>query len=263
MHAADDADDEAAARGGEVDGQGARRADGGLHRARGSEQVVGGGGGEEDEVEISAATPAAASAFLDASAASEVSDSSPEMTCLLPMPVRANPLVVGVDELGEIVVGEVLRRDGHPDAGDLRPRGGEGCAGDERRPRARDTRAVLPAVVVLRAPPDCAREPTAKHAGRRGHRQRRHRRDPSVFVCRSLSPLSRVRPPRSDPFRARVTRESRRADGRRRPCRDVIARVERAMRQPMSGSAGGVARGELTPQPDCHTAARIMDKKCS
>ena len=44
VNAVDDADDEAAARGGEVDGQGARRADGGLHRARGSEEVVGGGG---------------------------------------------------------------------------------------------------------------------------------------------------------------------------------------------------------------------------
>ena len=79
--------------------------------------------------------------------------------------------------------------------------------------------AYDPAIRPRRAaPPDCAREPTAKHRGAAA--------DidsvvivaiPPSFVCRSLSPLSRVRPPRSDPFRARVTRESRRADGRRRP----------------------------------------------
>mmetsp|Transcript_5117 Transcript_5117/g.22855 ORF Transcript_5117/g.22855 Transcript_5117/m.22855 type:complete len:224 (-) Transcript_5117:75-746(-) len=167
----------------------------------------------------SAATPAAASAFWDASAASEVRDSSPEMTCLLPMPVRVrihSSLVSTSSERSSLVrycVGTAI-----PTPAIFAPAGVKAARAMSDAPRARDTRAVLPAVVALHAPPDCAREPTAKHRGAAA--------DidsvvivaiPPSFVCRSLSPLSRVRPPRSDPFRARVTRESRRADGRRRP----------------------------------------------
>ena len=53
------------------------------------------------------------------------------MTCLADAGARADPLVVGVDELGEIVVSEVLSTAIPTPA--IPPRGGEG-RGDERRP---------------------------------------------------------------------------------------------------------------------------------
>ena len=156
---------------------------------------------------------------MDASAASEVRDSSPEMTCLLPMPVRVrihSSLVSTSSERSSLVrywVGTAI-----PTPAIFAPAGVKAARATRDAPRARDTRAVLPAVVALRAPPDCAREPTAKHRGVAA--------DidsvvivaiPTVFCVPLAIPLSRVRPPRSDPFRARVTRELRRADGRRRP----------------------------------------------
>mmetsp|Transcript_10937 Transcript_10937/g.44067 ORF Transcript_10937/g.44067 Transcript_10937/m.44067 type:complete len:290 (+) Transcript_10937:593-1462(+) len=192
VNAVDDADDEAAARGGEVDGQGVRRADGGLHRARGAEEVVGGGGGEEDEVEIFRGDARRRERLLgrlrgEGGEGFVAGDDVP----LADAGARADPLVVGVDELGEVVVGEVLRRDGHPDAGDLRPRGGESRAGNERRPAGARYQRGPPGVRRLtRAAGLRARADREASRGGRGHRERRHRRDPTVSCVPLAIPLS-------------------------------------------------------------------------
>ena len=112
---------------------------------------------------------------------------------------RADPLVVGVDELGEVLVGEVLRRDGHPDARDLRASGCERRIGDEGRAaragRGESRRAGGHRRLdrVTRAGVGAARVRPDRH---RGHRERRHHprsinsTPTGVFPFSSVYPLS-------------------------------------------------------------------------
>ena len=106
----------------------------------------------------SASTPAISSAFLEASAASEVRDSSPEMTCLLPMPVRVrihSSLVSTSSERSSLV--RYCAGTAMPTPAIFAPAGVNAALATRDAPRARvagsrGARVVIVALTGLRAP---------------------------------------------------------------------------------------------------------------
>mmetsp|Transcript_11019 Transcript_11019/g.39870 ORF Transcript_11019/g.39870 Transcript_11019/m.39870 type:complete len:362 (+) Transcript_11019:365-1450(+) len=168
-----ESDDEAAARGGEVERERALRADRGLDRARAAEDVVGGGRREDDEIYVFRVYPRHLQRIRRRLRRERSQGLVAAYDVPLPDPrARLDPLVVRVHERREVVVRERLLRDRHADAGDLRARGDERGRHRDGRRRASSSSRRRPGRRRPRPRPPRER---VTAAGRDAHYRRRRR----------------------------------------------------------------------------------------